>query len=695
MERIQAHRLREDMLSLLTASLARLPEDVRHALAVLSCFGSSLDHALVKKLEQGTGLALSRPLATAVSQGFLLDKNGRYSFVHDRVQERVYMSMKHEEQRQNHFHYGLVLCNAVIQGKDDDLYLIAVGQLNLGGLEAATDTEQRLKVAELNLQAGEKTMVSDFSAYWYFDSGISFLPEGHWEKNYELSLALCNGAAECAISDGEKHARLETLAQQVMKHARCLEDKLNVLFVMMRLLMFKSKFLLAIEHGFNCLSLIGVITIDHSQIAASIVIQCVKETKAMLEGLSDEDLFNYKVINDPKQELAMRFLAKMCEAMILMRQSDQPVVIMRMVQLSLERGMNPLSPLGFALYGSFLAGMGHMREGYRYSKLSKVMLDKIGCPQIRGDVFVYATQVAAHFEPLQSVIECHAYGHKVALAAGNTRFAMLNSIFCCNLQFCSGVKLSQLKLCIEESLHMTKQQNHLGLRMMLLPLARMVSLLSSAETFSDSAIVPDGELENKLRRDNVSQSKAFYLNKMRIAFMFRLFSETKEFATKYSHFNVGTLMMLYHQSMNSFWEGLVSYWIGREEDSTEWLLKGHAATESIRKLVDCSEWNFQNKLFLLQAEQQFCARDFILAEKYYDAAISSSREHRFVNEEALSLELAAFFYLETGRRSRSIDLFSRAISKYREWEAHAKAHSLEAHLEKVKNNQHTICRNIA
>jgi tetratricopeptide (TPR) repeat protein len=235
-----------------------------------------------------------------------------------------------------------------------------------------------------------------------------------------------------------------------------------------------------------------------------------------------------------------------------------------------------------------------------------------------------------------------------------------------------------------------KQQNHLPLRMMLLPLARMVSLLSAAEILSDSTIVPDGELEKKLRRDNVSQSKVFYLNKMRIAFMFRLFSETKEFATKYSHFNAGTLMMLYHQSISYFWEGLVSYWIGRAEDNTEWLLKGHSATQAIQKLVDCSEWNFQNKLFLLKAEQQFCARDFILAENYYDAAISSSREHRFLNEEALSLELAAFFYLETGRRSRSIDFFSRAISKYREWEAHAKAQSLEAHLEKVKNNQHTM-----
>ena len=65
----------------------------------------------------------------------------------------------------------------------------------------------------------------------------------------------------------------------------------------------------------------------------------------------------------------------------------------------------------------------------------------------------------------------------------------------------------------------------------------------------------------------------------------------------------------------------------------------------------------------------------------YDAAILSSKEHRFVNEEALANELTGHFYLETGRRKRSLHYFSQAIEKYNEWGAIAKANTLTKYLD--------------
>ena len=84
--------------------------------------------------------------------------------------------------------------------------------------------------------------------------------------------------------------------------------------------------------------------------------------------------------------------------------------------------------------------------------------------------------------------------------------------------------------------------------------------------------------------------------------------------------------------------------------------------------------------YLLQAEEQFCSRNFEMAETLYDAAISSSKIHKFVNEEALANELAAYFYLETGRRNRSVHYFSQAFEKYTEWGAVAKANTLTEYL---------------
>ena len=110
--------------------------------------------------------------------------------------------------------------------------------------------------------------------------------------------------------------------------------------------------------------------------------------------------------------------------------------------------------------------------------------------------------------------------------------------------------------------------------------------------------------------------------------------------------------------------------------------RGVECKDKVEKLASSmSLWNFQNKTCLLQAEQKFCERDFEEAEKLYDAAISSSKEHKFVNEEALANELAGHFYLETGRRNRSLPYFLQACAKYREWGAVGKAVMLTKYLE--------------
>jgi len=85
--------------------------------------------------------------------------------------------------------------------------------------------------------------------------------------------------------------------------------------------------------------------------------------------------------------------------------------------------------------------------------------------------------------------------------------------------------------------------------------------------------------------------------------------------------------------------------------------------------------------YLLQAEEQFCTRNYEMAETLYDAAISSSKTHKFVNEEALSNELAGHFYLETGRRNKAVHYLTRAFEKYNEWGAVAKANSLMLYLD--------------
>eukprot|EP00957_Ditylum_brightwellii_P096643 7360385-Ditylum_brightwellii.AAC.1 len=72
-----------------------------------------------------------------------------------------------------------------------DLLFTAVDQLNRGEI-FMEEAHGRMKLAKLNLKAGEKAMSSTtfLNSASYLKQGISLLCDDHWEKYYDLSLHL-------------------------------------------------------------------------------------------------------------------------------------------------------------------------------------------------------------------------------------------------------------------------------------------------------------------------------------------------------------------------------------------------------------------------------------------------------------------------------------------------------------------------
>ena len=88
--------------------------------------------------------------------------------------------------------------------------------------------------------------------------------------------------------------------------------------------------------------------------------------------------------------------------------------------------------------------------------------------------------------------------------------------------------------------------------------------------------------------------------------------------------------------------------------------------------------NFEQKMYLMEAEEQFCLGDFNNARISYDKAIAASQKHRFVNDEAMAHECAAKFFLETRAFSLSLEHFTSACEKYQQWGAAAKTKQLSS-----------------
>lgn len=130
-----------------------------------------------------------------------------------------------------------------------------------------------------------------------------------------------------------------------------------------------------------------------------------------------------------------------------------------------------------------------------------------------------------------------------------------------------------------------------------------------------------------------------------------------------------------------FYEGISSLVLARETQvETQRSAFRQIGEKAVKTMLDWkkhNEWNFENKLLLLQAELHYLNKDFNMACSAFEASIESAQEHTFVHEEALSYERFALFLSENRMMSEGKEKLDKAIEKYAQWGAMSKVYELK------------------
>eukprot|EP00984_Skeletonema_dohrnii_P027315 scaffold16848_cov92-Skeletonema_dohrnii-CCMP3373.AAC.1 len=93
-----------------------------------------------------------------------------------------------------------------------------------------------------------------------------------------------------------------------------------------------------------------------------------------------------------------------------------------MVQTSLTYGMSPLSGVGFALFGNYLAlAKGEVEEGYRYVKFALSLMKRMPSIAHDSEIMYYSAHTRIRVEPIQSAIEHYIVAQRGAMASGAVR----------------------------------------------------------------------------------------------------------------------------------------------------------------------------------------------------------------------------------------------------------------------------------
>ncbi len=623
-EKIQSQTLPDDVVMFLTNWIEELSEDVKLSLCVLACFGSSVKTIVIKTLEKSLQKNLLVNLDTAVEEGLLDKKDDEYHFTHDRIQEAAYNMVNFSDRRKYHYNNGMALTPLAVEDEDDVVLLTAVNQLCLAGPEAIRDESQNVVVARLNLRAGKKAIeMSDFvAAFSYFENGISFLREQHWENHYELSLELFDFAAKCALTNGD-NVNLDLLSEKVIANGRSYEDRLNVMYFFICATAYSSRLPESIAKGLEILANLGIELRGHE----SSLEVCVQETKDLLAVYTHDEILNTRRMVDPTMIIAMKILGKLEVGMSQIMPKLFPYVTQRIIQLSLMHGMSPVSPVGFVHLGSYVAKLGDISEGYRYVTLARSLLDRVGSRESAGEVISIGAQVRAYIEPLQATLEYHNEGYTASMASGDIGQAALNTVLICSSSLSAGVNLQTMR---EKSVEVTNFLFERKMFILVVQIECLLGLVSKLSGKEEKSKYVSTEVVHGILATNNNVTATYYVQKAYVSFIFRSYDDSKLYIEKHLEVVENTWAnLLVAHSFLAFYFGLISFWVARKSrDEPQWLEHGNRSKLAFKKWAESSKWTFENKWYLLEAEGSYCSNDFDRAKLFYEKAITSSQDHK-------------------------------------------------------------------
>eukprot|EP00957_Ditylum_brightwellii_P113824 8677977-Ditylum_brightwellii.AAC.1 len=193
-----------------------------------------------------------------------------------------------------------------------------------------------MELAMLNLKAGEKAMslATFLISASYLKAGISMLCENQWEKHYDLCLQLYSLYAEAEYCNG-RFQDVGLATGFVLNKAKSFEDKHRVFATLIKSLAAQNKTQEAMHIGFTVVTKLGVER-NFSLPDKSVIMKEIMEIKMALAKTTEAELLNFPEMKDNSMITAMKFLQILSLYAYLAKQQYLPMLIVRMLQLTLR-----------------------------------------------------------------------------------------------------------------------------------------------------------------------------------------------------------------------------------------------------------------------------------------------------------------------------------------------------------------------
>ncbi|WP_414517211.1 AAA family ATPase [Nostoc sp. PCC 9305] len=694
--------LTDGVVEFMALQLQKLPMETQEVLKLAACIGNQFDLKTLARVSETSFVDMATNLWTALQEGLILpicetykffqsndsdniDRGGEivvsYKFLHDRVQQAAYSLIPEDQKQSTHFKIGQQLWANTPEAEREGKIFEIVNQLNYGLRLTAHKTSpdeisrlqeldrvQRHELAQLNLQAGQKAKAATAyeTASKYFTAGLAALPENGWEDHYDLTLALYTEAAEIEYLTTH-FEEAEQLSEIVLQHAQDLLQKVKMYEIKIYFYIAQNQMLAAIDICLQVLEFLGE--------------PLFKEPP---QELAIEDLMNLPEMLDPHKLAAMRIAIAMVTPSLNAKPDMLPLIAYTLVNLSIQFGNSAFSAFGYTFYGLVLCGSPTgIERGYRFGQLGLKLLERFNDRKLYAKVINIFDVFVRHWrEPARKTIAPLREAIQVGLEMGDVEYACYNATSYCNYLFFVGETLERVNQQQQKYIDLLlkfKQEYQIYFgqicRQLVLNLmgAAEDPLILVGESFDERKMLPI-----LIETQNGTLLFLLHLAKTILLLIFQDYQQAlihAEEAEKYQGNMVGFLQFAEHNFYYSL--ALLAKCSNGNEAEQQWALEKVVENQKLM-----SQWafhapaNHQHKYDLVEAERAKIL-GHLEAMTYYDKAIQGAKENGYIQEEALSNELAAKFYLAWGKEKLSADYMQQAYYCYAHWGAKAKIADLE------------------
>eukprot|EP00577_Skeletonema_sp_RCC1716_P008541 CAMPEP_0113418196 /NCGR_PEP_ID=MMETSP0013_2-20120614/26075_1 /TAXON_ID=2843 ORGANISM="Skeletonema costatum, Strain 1716" /NCGR_SAMPLE_ID=MMETSP0013_2 /ASSEMBLY_ACC=CAM_ASM_000158 /LENGTH=743 /DNA_ID=CAMNT_0000305411 /DNA_START=1 /DNA_END=2232 /DNA_ORIENTATION=- /assembly_acc=CAM_ASM_000158 len=663
---IRAEDITDNVLHLLSSKMNGLSGDVQTLLKVMACFGSSTNESVIGYLNESAEYAgVRNGLEGALSDGFIVkDGEGCLQFVHDKVREAAYNLIPDSDKKQFHYHLGKVLYS-FCDGKDvgDTIFLIA-SQINHGKEWILRDEDLSVCISELNMKAGEKALdgCDHNTAYSYLGAALSLLPEDHWKSHYDLSLRLSFLTSSAANSCCQ-YDEAEQILRRGLANARSLYDQLPSYLLLSQILQAQGKVKDVYDTCSAILTELGESIPEWYTLSKSSVM--LVETLKMYEEVGDKWLEGEKT-DDKTLQTTLQFYNVIALASYFCKSYSMVVYFTcKAVQLTLHRGLCEHTIITLLQFTSVVTKDENAVQCYRIAKGAMSLQERFDVSaQIPELYFNFYGRIAWRFEPFQAGIEPLRQGFEVGLSSGNKDMGLHCLIHTVKNALFSGASLKSTLKEIDYNLHLLKTYKSEVTNNFMLNFRETVSLLIDN---GEATSIPEKAVFGDLNDPGNKPREAFFHHAVIRAYWSGYTERCRYYSEK--------CMNLFGQGAQpiacvaKFFFGLNAIDLLRKNRHVSKNKEGlRKAIAAMKDAAANSEWNFMNKLRLLEAEQKSITQNHWLAIDLYDASIQSAKKSGFIHEQGLACEKAGLYFKnKDSNNEKALEYFQQALECYEEW----------------------------